>query len=103
MQRIELIRSMLASHPADNFLEHALALENIKIGHDDEARTLFEQILQRDPDYVGSYYHLAKILERKGEIEPALLWYQKGMVAAKRLGDQHAYQELLIAFEGLQR
>jgi Tfp pilus assembly protein PilF len=102
MQRIELIRSMLTSHPDDNFLQHALALENIKQGNDDEARALFEQLLQRDPDYVGSYLHLAKMLERKGEIELALTWYQKGMETARRVGNQHAYQELQTALEDLQ-
>jgi len=103
MQRIELIRSMLESHPTDNFLQHALALESMKIGQDDEARALFQQILQRDPDYLGSYFHLAKMLERKGETELALSWYQKGMEAARRVGDQHAYNELQAALEDLQQ
>ncbi|MFI5151738.1 MAG: tetratricopeptide repeat protein [Chitinophagales bacterium] len=102
MQRIEQLKSMLESHPADNFLQHAMALEYIKIGNDKEARKLFEQILKQDPDYLGTYYHLAKLLERSGEIELALQWYQKGMESSRRLGDQHAYQELQAAFEGLQ-
>ena len=64
MQRIETIKEFLKSNPNDNFLRHALALEYIKTGDDEGARKLFEAILHESPDYVGSYYHLAKLLER---------------------------------------
>ncbi len=32
-----------------------------------EARKLFEELLNREPAYVGSYYHLGKLLERNNE------------------------------------
>ncbi len=64
MNRIEKLQEFLASNPKDNFLRHALALEYIKIGNDDEAKILFENILTEDETYIGSYYHLAKLLER---------------------------------------
>jgi len=40
---------------------------------------LFEEILTQSTDYVGSYYHLAKLLERNGETDLATEWYKKGM------------------------
>jgi Tfp pilus assembly protein PilF len=101
MERIEKLKEFLRAHPEDNFLQHALALEYVKIGHDDSARSLFEEILNRDQNYIGSYYHLAKLLERCGEQELALLWYEKGMAAAKAAGDQHAFNELQTAYEDL--
>ncbi|WP_207493286.1 tetratricopeptide repeat protein [Aridibaculum aurantiacum] len=101
MDRIEKLTEYLQASPNDNFLQHALALEYIKIGDDTQARQLFEEILQRDPAYVGSYYHLAKLLERIGETERAIEWYEKGMAAAKAAGDQHAYNELQMAYEDL--
>jgi Tfp pilus assembly protein PilF len=91
----------LKSSPADNFLRHALALEYIKIGNDSEAKRLFEEILTADPKYVGSYYHLAKLLERIGQNELAIQWYEKGMAAAKAAADQHSYNELQAAYEDL--
>jgi len=63
------IRQMLVDNPADNFLQHALALEYIKLGDDKQARNLFEDILNRDPAYIGSYYHLAKLLERNSKAD----------------------------------
>lgn len=101
MDRINKLQEYLKTAPADSFLQHALALEYIKIGEDGEARKLFENILERDAAYVGTYYHLAKLLERTGENELAIQWYEKGMAAAKKAGDQHSYNELQAAYEDL--
>lgn len=101
MNRIEVIKDYLKTTPEDSFLQHALALEYIKINREEDARKLFEEILVRDPDYTGSYYHLAKLLERTGEPKLALQWYEQGMEAAKRLGENHAYNELRSAYEEL--
>ena len=101
MERIAQLKQFLKDSPNDNFLLHALALEYIKTGDDAEARKLFESILDRDPEYVGSYYHLAKLLERIGENDAAIKWYEQGMAAAKQAGDQHAYNELQGAYEDL--
>jgi len=101
MNRIERIEEMLKANPKDNFLRHALALEYIKAGDDITARNLFETILTEYPDYVGSYYHLAKLLQRNGETEAAIKWYEKGMAAAKAAKDNHAYSELQSAYEDL--
>lgn len=101
MDRIEKLKEYLLASPSDSFLQHALALEYIKLGQDAEARRIFEELLQREPGYVGSYYHLAKLLERAGEQQPAIDWYEKGMAAAKVAGDNHAYGELRSAYEEL--
>lgn len=101
MDRIARINEFLKENPKDNFLRHALALEYIKIGNDNEARGLFEAILHESPAYVGSYYHLARLLEKLGETSLAIEWYEKGMAEAKAAGDQHAYNELQAAYEDL--
>lgn len=101
MDRIEKLKEFLKTSPTDSFLQHALALEHAKLGDDAAARSLFEAILEHDPNYIGSYYHLAKLLERTGETESAIAWYEKGMAAAKAAGDQHAYNELQAAHEDL--
>ncbi len=101
MNRISKILEYLKEEPEDNFLRHALALEYIKEGKDEDALQLFEAILSKYPDYIGSYYHLGKLLERNGEKDTAIQWYEKGMTAAKQAGDQHAYNELQAAYEDL--
>jgi Tfp pilus assembly protein PilF len=101
MDRISKLKEYLQASPKDSFLLHALALEYIKIEDDEQARLLFEEILQRDPNYVGSYYHLAKLLERINENDLAINWYKKGMEVAKAANDQHSYNELQGAYEDL--
>jgi Tfp pilus assembly protein PilF len=101
MDRIVKLKEFLQQNPNDNFLEHALALEYIKVGDEVTARNLFETILQRDPSYIGSYYHLAQLLERNGLTSEAISWYEKGMVAAKNANDNHAFNELRVAWEEL--
>jgi Tfp pilus assembly protein PilF len=101
MERIEKLKEFLRINPADSFIQHALALEYIKMNNDEEARKIFENLLQREPGYVGSYYHLAKLLERNGDTEMAIKWYEKGMAEAKKAGENHAYGELRGAYEEL--
>jgi Tfp pilus assembly protein PilF len=101
MDRVEKIKSMLKENPADSFLCHALALEYIKLGNDTEAKKLFESVLENEPGYIGSYYHLAKLLERVGETNEAIKIYEKGMEQARKAGDDHSLSELRSAFEEL--
>ncbi len=101
MDRINKLVQYLQASPNDSFLQHALALEYIKAGNDADARDLFENILEKDPGYIGSYYHLAKLLERADEIDLAKQWYEKGMQTAKAAGENHSYNELLAAWEDL--
>ncbi len=101
MDRIERIKELLKQSPNDSFLQHALALEHIKLGEESEARELFETILQREPGYIGSYYHLAKLHERNNDTEQAIKVYEKGMEEAKNAGENHAYGELRSAYEEL--
>ncbi|HVZ55247.1 MAG TPA: tetratricopeptide repeat protein [Chitinophagaceae bacterium] len=101
MDRIEKIRVMLAEQPGDPFLLHALALEYIKGGQEPLAREVFTSLLRENPGYVGSYYHLAKLLERTGETDEAVRVYQQGMEQAARQGDRHALNELRSAYDEL--
>ena len=102
MSKIDQLKSLLEASPNDSFLQHALALENIKVGEDEEAKKLFETILEREPGYVGSYYHLGKLLERNNEMEASIIVYKNGMAQAKAAKDNHSYNELQAALEDIE-
>src|SRR5829696_841953 len=102
MSRIDKLLEYIKSSGPDSFLQHALALEYIKVGNDSEARDLFNQLLLREPTYVGSYYHLGKLLERVGDFDKAIRIYRRGMEEARRAGDNHSYNELMGALEDLE-
>lgn len=99
MNRIEKLLGFLSDSPDDSFLQHALALEYVKAGDDGKAISLFQQILDREPGYIGSYYHLGKALERTGKFEEAVRVYESGMDRSRDAKDQHAYNELQSAHE----
>jgi Tfp pilus assembly protein PilF len=101
MERLEKLQQFLQDNPDDSFVQHAIALEYIKQGNDAAAKIVFEELLQREPTYIGSYYHLAKLLERNNESGAAIKVYEKGMEEAKKAGDNHAYGELRGAYEEL--
>lgn len=101
MDRIEKLKEFLQADPNDAFVKHALALEYVKLGDDSLARRLWEEILERDPGYIGSYYQLARLLERTGEKTLAIDWFQRGMTAARSAGDKRSYNELQAAYEDL--
>ena len=102
MSRIEKLLEYIKQNGKDRFLQHALALEYIKIDRDEEARNVFNELLLREPTYVGSYYHLGKLLERAGNFEKAIKIYERGMQEAKKAGDMHSYNELMGAKEDVE-
>ena len=101
MDRIARIKEILKDSPNDSFLKHALALEYIKLNNDTDARQLFEELLSYEPGYVGSYYHLGKLLERVGETQQAIAIYEKGIEMAKNSKERHAMNELQAALDDL--
>ncbi len=102
MDRIEKLKEYMKTADKDSFLQHALALEYIKVGNDSDARNLFNEILKREPTYIGSYYHLGKLYERLGDIPKALRVYERGMEEARKAADHHSYSELQAAFEDIE-
>lgn len=101
MNRMEKLLAYLLDQPNDPFLRHALALEYQKAGQWEESIKIWEQLLNELPDYVGSYYHLAAALANQNRVQEALEWYEKGLTAAKKAGDNHAWNELRMAYDDL--
>jgi Tfp pilus assembly protein PilF len=101
MERIEKLKQFLESNPRDAFVQHALALEYVKIGDEGMAEKLFSAVIDQDPDQTGTYYHLAKLLERLKRHEEAIKVYEQGMEACRKTGDSHALREVQNADDDL--
>ena len=102
MSRIEKLKEMLQNSPEDSFLKHALGLEYSKLGLIDEAIAWFKMVIDHEPEYVGSYYHLAKSYEMKGEQMEAIATFEQGIKIATKVHDMHARNELQMALDDLQ-
>ncbi len=101
MSRLDKIKEMLAQSGRDSFLEHALALEYLKLKKQQEAKEVFKALLENNPNYLGSYYHLGKLYEALGQKDEALITYEKGMELAKSVKDMHSLAELRSAYDEL--
>ena len=101
MNRIDKIKSFLADSPKDSFLTFALAKEHEKLGDKKQALKQYLKIVENDPNYVGTYYHLGKLYEQLEEYATAFQTYKEGMKITRAVGDQHAFSELAGAKLGL--
>ncbi len=94
MNRMDLLRQYLDESPDDPFLIFALAKEFEKIGDDELALEKYRQLKEEHADYVGTYYHLGKLLVRIDQIGDASKVYRKGINVAKAQNDLHSRSEL---------
>lgn len=101
MDRIVILKQFIRENPGDFFSRHALALECIKLGDNAEAEKLFKEILENNPAYIGTYYHLGKLLERDNRADEALGIYETGMKEAEKQRDDHSLRELKAALNQL--
>lgn len=98
-ERIDKIKAMLKQSPHDCFLLHALGLEYRKMAQDELALQAFQQVLESDANYLGTYYHLAKTYEALQLPDQAIEVYQKGIEIALAAKDLHARNELQMALD----
>lgn len=96
-KRLQTLLQFLEESPDDAFLRFALAKEYEGLHQDDDAMAAYLQLRAQHPDYVGLYYHLGKLHERRQALKEAIDAYTEGMAVATRLGDRHALSELAAA------
>jgi tetratricopeptide (TPR) repeat protein len=94
MTRLDKLFSFLEAQPDDAFLLFAIAKEYESAGDDVNALDFYQKLQQTTPQYVGLYYHLGKLFERKGEPQNALSTYKLGIDVAQKERDFHALSEL---------
>ncbi|PSQ97566.1 MAG: tetratricopeptide repeat protein [Bacteroidetes bacterium SW_9_63_38] len=92
--RLSQLESFYEDDPEDPFTRFALAQEHLKNDDVDEALSFFEELVETDPDYVGTYYHLGKLYERLGRTEEAITTYEQGIEVAREQKDQKNLSEL---------
>ena len=102
MSRIDALKGFLEEDPNDSFSRYALAMEYLKLGQHDVGIAEFNTIVEKDPDYVATYYQLAKAYEREGRSAEAVQTYQKGLKVATEAEDHHTRDELREALTMLE-
>jgi tetratricopeptide (TPR) repeat protein len=93
-ERVQTLRTFLASDPDDSFSRYALALEYRKIGDYEGCMRELEILIKKDPNYVGAYYHLGKAYVLCDDPQKAIQVYNEGIEIATRTSDLHSLKEL---------
>jgi tetratricopeptide (TPR) repeat protein len=99
LNRLEVLKSMVAQNPNDNFSRYGLAMEYANTGNLEGAVVEYESLLSTNPDYAAAYYHGGQALEKLGRIDEARRMYQRGLEATRRTGDAHTNSELQAALD----
>ncbi len=101
MSRLEKLQDLLALDPTDSFTRYAIGLEFAKAEKYEDAIHTLEELRERDPAYVPTYYMLAGYYHKTGDNDSATLIYREGIVTARNANDRHAMGELQAALAGL--
>lgn len=99
--RLEQLFNFLKTSPDEPFILYAIASEYVKRNDLTKALYYFQELVDKRPDYVGTYYHFGKLYEALGRKEEAVETYQKGMLAAKQMNDTHAFSELRTVYNSI--
>ncbi|HSI90734.1 MAG TPA: hypothetical protein VK927_06420 [Adhaeribacter sp.] len=95
--RLNQLLAFYKEDPTDAFTIYALATEYLKLDVN-ESRKYYELLLADHPNYVGTYYHAAKLYDELGLKDKADEVYQKGLKISRHEGNMHAFSELQQAY-----
>ena len=98
IDRLKKLENFLAKDPEDPFLIYALALE-WTLEDPDKSKDYFDLLLEKHENYIGTYYHAAKLYASLGNKVKADDIFRKGIIIAEQSGDQHALRELKSAYD----
>jgi tetratricopeptide (TPR) repeat protein len=96
--RLEKLLEFLKNEPEDEFLQYALATEYLRLNETEKALQFYENLVNKHPGYVGTYYHLGKLYEALNRKDEAIKTYESGMEIAKQKRDNHAFSELQAVY-----
>lgn len=97
MDRIDQLKQWLAEDSSNSFLRYALAKEYENQQFLEPALEQYCQLMEHDPGYIATYYHLGKLYEKLNKFSEAKETYQTGVHLAQTVNDLHSLAELKAA------
>jgi len=94
MDRIAMLKEILAQNPRDTLARYGLAMEYSNSGQVEDALSEFGSLLATNPDYAAGYFMAAQMLARDGREDEARKMLRDGIAAAQRTGNLHAQSEM---------
>lgn len=101
MTRREQLEQLLVADPDDVFLQYAVAMAYSSEGDDAACLRKLETLIENAPDYVAAYFQSGQLLATNGHTAEARSIVERGIEAARRVGDEHAESEMMGFLETL--
>ena len=89
-----MLKEILAENPNDAFARYGLAMEYANTGDTTTALSEYEKIVELNPEYVPAYQMAGQLLMNLGRDTDSRAWFERGIAAAQRAGNQHAMSEM---------
>ena len=99
MDRLAMLERFVAQQPGQPFPRYGLAMEYRKLERLEDSLEIFEQLRQRDPDYLAMYLMAGQLLIEANRGSDARRWLEQGIALAERTGNAKALGELQDALE----
>jgi predicted Zn-dependent protease len=94
MDKIAMLKEILAQQPGDAFARYGLAMAYSSEGDLTTAVHEFDRLLAEHPDYTAGYFMAAQTLVKAARGEEAKSRLREGIASATRTGNQHALSEM---------
>ena len=94
MDRVAMLKEILAENPNDAFARYGLAMEYANTGDTATALAEYAKIVELSPEYVPAYQMAGQLLMNLGRDNDARQWFDRGIAAARRAGNRHAESEM---------
>ncbi len=101
VDRMEILKNMVAQNPTDAFARYGLAMEIINSGNLEGGVGQFRTLLEHNPNYAAGYFHCGQTLEKMGKADEARAIYRTGIEVTTKTGDAHTRSELQAALDSL--
>lgn len=101
MNKIAMLKEILAQNPADTFARYGLAMEHANQGDTALALDEFQQLTTTHPDYTAGYQMAAQLLIKTGRNDEARQRLEAGVAAAQRTGNTLALNEMTAMLDEL--
>lgn len=95
--RIEQIKNFLTQTPDDTFLNYALAIEFVAVNNNEDAKKIFQKLIENVPEYSATYYQYGKLLLKEKDKQGAVKIFEDGINVARKNNETHAASELQAA------
>jgi tetratricopeptide (TPR) repeat protein len=94
MDRIALLKDVLAADPNNALARYGLAMEYSKTGDTESALAEFTRLIEANPNYVAAYQQAAQTLVNAERFDQAREMLNRGIASAERSGNAHARSEM---------